>query len=207
MEERERDDGSVLNDNVSAHAASFVSSASTETSAAQHNIDLLFDQEAASWEPVRPPEVLGEFLDSRYMLPLLLPSDPVLLSATPKMPASWQNEDAANGILDGRSVSQASKRGFGSLPWRMTTKRLRETSLDILQWVDGVGSHARWTRPVPMDEREDDEDDSEMFPPHPIGSGDEQKSEIATEVHQTTPLTQKPSIRTKGRASTLDGAP
>jgi hypothetical protein len=128
MEERERDDASVLNDNVSAHAASFVSSASTEASAAQHNIDLLFDQDAASWEPVRPPEVLGEFLDSRYMLPLLLPSDPVLLSATPKMPASWQNENVTNGIPDSRSASQASKRGFGSIPWRITTKRLRETS-------------------------------------------------------------------------------
>jgi hypothetical protein len=202
MEERERDDGSVLNDNVSAHAASFVSSASTDASSAQHDIDLLFDQDAASWEPVRPPEVLGEFLDSRYMLPLLLPSDPVFLSATPKMPASWQNDNAANGILDG----QASKRGFGSIPWRITTKRLRETSLDILQWVDGAGSHARWTRPVHMEECEEDEYDSEMFPPHPIGSGDEQASEIAVEVHRTTPLTRRPSIRTKGRAS-IDGAP
>ncbi|SRR6266702_990124 len=201
MEDHERDDASILNDNVSAHAASFVSSGSTEASAAQHNIDLLFDQDAASWEPVRPPEVLGEFLDSRYMLPLLLPSDPVLLSATPKLPALWQNENVANGILDGRSVSRASKRGFGSIPWRITTKRLRETSLDILQWVDGVGSHARWTRPVHMEGREEDEYDSEMFPPNPIGSGDEQESEIAAEVHRTTPLTRRPSIRTKGRAS------
>ena len=202
MEEREHDDGSVLNDNVSAHAASFVSSASTEASAAQHNIDLLFDQDAASWEPVRPPEVLGEFLDSRYMLPLLLPSDPVFLSATPKMPTSWQNEKAANGIPDG----QTTKRGFGSIPWRITTKRLRETSLDILQWVDGVGSHARWTRPVHMEGRED-EYDSEMFPSQPIGSGDEQESEIAIEIPPTTPLTQRPSIRMKGRASSMDGAP
>lgn len=205
MEERERDDASILNDNISAHAASFASSVSTEASAAQHNIDLLFDQGAASWEPVRPPEVLGEFLDSRYMLPLLLPSDPVFLSATPTMPALWQNENVANGILDGRSVSRASKRGFGSIPWRITTKHLRETSLDILQWVDGAGSHARWTRPVHMEEREEDEYDSEIFPPHPIVSGDEQESEIAVEVPRTTPLTQRPSTRTKGRASTVDG--
>jgi hypothetical protein len=194
MGEHERDDASDLNDNASAHAASFVSSASTEAS---HNIDLLFDQDVASWEPVRPPEVLGEFLDSRYMLPLLLPSDPVLLSATPKMPASWQNETVTNGITDSRSASQASRRGFGSIPWRITTKRLRETSMDILQWVDGVGSHARWTRPVLMEDREEDEDEN-----HPIGSGEEQEeSEIAIEVHQTTPLTRRPSTRTKGRAS------
>ena len=192
MEEREHDDASVSNDNVSAHAASFVSSASTEGSAA-HNIDLLFDQDVVSWEPVRPPEVLGEFLDSRYMLPFLLPSDPVLLSATPRMPASWQNESVTNGIPDSQS---ASKRGFGSIPWRITTKRLRETSMDILQWVDGVGSHARWTRPVHMEGREGDEYENDS-----IGSGDEQESEIAVEVHQTTPLTRRPSARTKGRAS------
>ena len=191
MEERERDDASVSNDNVSAHAASFVSSTSTEASA-QHNIDLLFDQDAASWEPVRPPEVLGEFLDSRYMLPLLLPSDPVLLSATPKMPASWQNENVTNGIPESRSTSQASKRSFGSIPWRITTKSLRETSLDILQWVDGVGSHARWTRLVHAEDEYDN---------HPIGSDDEQESEIAVEIQPTTPLTQRPTIRTKGRAS------
>ena len=196
MDEREHDDASVSNDNVSAHAASFVSSASTEATAAQHNIDLLFDQDVASWEPVRPPEVLGEFLDSRYMLPLLLPSDPVLLSATPKMPASWQNENVANGTPDSRSASQASKRGFGSIPWRITTKSLRETSLDILQWVDGVGSQARWARLVLTEEREEDECDS-----HPICSGDEQESAIAVEVNPTTPLTQRSSIRTKGRAS------
>jgi len=197
MEEHEQhDDGSVSNDNVSAHAASFVSSTSTEASAAQHNIDLLFDQDVASWEPVRPPEVLGEFLDSRYMLPLLLPSDPVLLSATPKMPPSWQNESVANETPDSRSASQAGKRGFGSIPWRITTKSLRETSLDILQWVDGVGSHARWARPIHIEGREEDGYDS-----HPIDSGDEQESEIAVEVHPTTPLTRRPSIRTKGRAS------
>src|SRR6267378_3243232 len=127
MEDPERDDASIFNDSISAHAASLTSSASTEASAAQHNIDLLFGEDATSWEPVRPPEVLGEFLDSRYMLPLLLPSDPVLLSAMPTMPALWQNESATDGVLDGRSVSRDSKRGFGSLPWRITTKRLRET--------------------------------------------------------------------------------
>ncbi|KAI9512817.1 DIL domain-containing protein [Russula earlei] len=203
MEDRERDDSSsIFNDNVSAHAVSSTGSVSTETST-QHNIDLLFDREedAASWEPPRPPEVLGEFLDSRYMLPLLLPSDPVMLSATPKMPAFWRNDDAANEITDSRCASRTSKRSTGSIPWRITTKRLRNISLDILQWVDGAGSHARWARQVDMEE---DEFDGEKPPLYRAGSKDESESDVASSsvIQRTTPITQKLSPRTKGMAST-----
>jgi len=209
MEDYDRDDASsILTDNVSARAVSSAGSVSTEASNISHNIDLLFDQEqdAASWEPVRPPEVLGELLDSRYMLPLLLPSDPVMLSATPKMPSFWWDEDVANGISDSRSASRASKRSAESLPWRTTTKRLRDTSLDVLQWVDGVGSHARWARQVDMQVQEEDEYKDEKSP---LGS-DAQESDIAptSAVRRVTPLTRKPSLRSKGRASTpVDGGP
>jgi hypothetical protein len=209
MEDYERDDASsILTDNVSARAVSSAGSVSTESSNISHNIDLLFDQEqdAASWEPVRPPEVLGELLDSRYMLPLLLPSDPVMLSATPKMPSFWWDEDVANGISDSRSASRASKRSAESLPWRTTTKRLRDTSLDVLQWVDGVGSHARWARQVDMRVQEEDESRDEKSP---LGS-DAQESDVAptSAVRRITPLTRKPSLRSKGRASTpVDGGP
>ncbi|KAH9968881.1 DIL domain-containing protein [Russula dissimulans] len=205
MEERERDDSSsIFNDNVSARALSSAGSVSTESSTTQHNIDILFDreQDAASWEPARPPEVLGEFLDSRYMLPLLLPSDPVMLSATPTMPAFWRNEDAANGITDSRCASRASKRSAGSMPWRITTKTLRDTSLDILQWVDGAGSHARWARQVDMEGREEEEYDGEEPPRYNVGSGDDPESASTSGVPRATPLTRKPSVRTKGRAST-----
>src|SRR6266850_181166 len=209
MEDYDRDDASsILTDNVSARAVSSAGSVSTEASNISHNIDLLFDQEqdAASWEPVRPPEVLGELLDSRYMLPLLLPSDPVMLSATPKMPSFWWDGDVANGISDSRSASRASKRSAESLPWRTTTKRLRDTSLDVLQWVDGVGSHARWARQVDMQVQEEDEYKDEKSP---LGS-DAQESDIAptSAVRRVTPLTRKPSLRSKGRASTpVDGGP
>ena len=200
MEDRERDDtSSILNDNVSARAVSSAGSISTEASSMLHNIDLLFDQEqdAASWEPVRPPEVLGEFLDSRYMLPLLLPSDPVMLSAAPKMPAFWRNEGVANGISDSRCASHTSRRSAGSLPWRISAKRLRDTSLDILRWVDGAGSHARWARSADVEEREYDGGVS------PLGSEDERESDmVATPaVRRVTPLTRRPSLRSKGRAS------
>jgi hypothetical protein len=210
MEDRERDDtSSILNDNVSARAVSSVGSFSTETSTIQHNIDLLFDQEqdAASWEPVRPPEVLGEFLDSRYMLPLLLPSDPVMLSAAPKMPAFWWNEDVTNGISDSRCASRASKRSAGSLPWRISTKRLRDTSLSVLRWVDGAGSHARWARSADVDGREEHEYDGEVPPspsPYPLGSEEDRENDVAAPsvVRRVTPLTRRPSLRSKGRAST-----
>ena len=209
MEERERDDtSSIINDNVSARAVSSAGSFSTEASNTQHNIDLLFDQEqdAASWEPVRPPEVLGEFLDSRYMLPLLLPSDPVMLSATPELPALWRNEGDANGISDSRCASRASKRSAGSLPWRISTKRLRDTSLGILRWVDGAGSHARWARGVDVEGREEYEFDSEVPSspsPYRVGSEDDRENGAVAPsgVRRVTPLTRRPSLRSKGRAS------
>ena len=207
MEDYERDDASsILTDNVSARAVSSAGSVSTEASNTSHNIDLLFDreQDAASWEPVRPPEVLGELLDSRYMLPLLLPSDPVMLSATPKMPSFWWDEDVANGISDSRSASRASKRSAESLPWQTMTKRLRDTGLNVLQWVDGAGSHTRWARQVDMQVQEEDEYRDEKSP---LGS-DAQESDIppTSAVRRVTPLTRKPSLRSKGRAS-IDGGP
>lgn len=207
MEDREHDDtSSILNDDISVRAVSSVGSVSTEASSLQHNIDLLFDQEqdGASWEPVRPPEVLGEFLDSRYMLPLLLPSDPVMLSAAPRMPAFWRNEDVSNGISDSRCVSRTGKRSAGSLPWRISTKRLRDTSLGILRWVDGAGSHTRWAWSADVEGREEYECDGEEAPsPSPcfVGSeGDEVAAPSA--VRRVTPLTRRPSLRSKGRAST-----
>jgi hypothetical protein len=211
MEERERDDASsILNDNVSLHAFS-TSSASTEVFSAQHNIDLLFDREedTTSWEPVRPPEVLGEFLDSPYMLPLLLPSDPVMLSAMPKMPAFWQNENIANGMSDSRCPSRASKRSAGSIPWLIMTKRLRDTSLSILRWVDGAGSYARWVHPINLEVPEEEEYDGETLPSNPIDLDSGQEIDVSpSSDRRVTPLTRRPSLRTKGRASTpVDRAP
>jgi hypothetical protein len=202
----ERDDASsIFNDNNSTHAVS-TSSASTEVFSEQHNIDLLFNQEeeATSWEPVRPSEVLGEFLDSPYMLPLLLPSDPVMLSAMPKMPGFWQNESVPNGISDSRCTSRTSKRSAGSIPWRIMTKRLRDTSLDILRWVDGAGSYARWIHRINLEGPEEEEYDGGMLPSNPIGSGDDQENDVSAsaDVRRVAPLTRGPSLRTKGRAST-----
>ena len=72
MGERERE--RELEDSMASEAASL--NASSETFAAQHSIDNLFDRShsQSEWEPAKAPQVLGELLDSRHMLPLFLPS-------------------------------------------------------------------------------------------------------------------------------------
>ncbi|KAI0068436.1 hypothetical protein BV25DRAFT_1875981 [Artomyces pyxidatus] len=204
--DRERDDvSSILND-TGSHAPS---SNSSEISAAQRNIDLLFDreQDVTPWEPAKSPEVLGEFLDSRYMLPLLLPSDPRMLAASPKTPQLWHGEKPGGAPIsgDGRSISRASRRSSGSIPWQTTTKRLREVGLETLQWVDGVSSTARWTRPVEADEQEDDDEEQEYD--LPVYSADDSNLQegglsVSVELKRVTPLTQRPSqLRSKNKSS------
>ncbi|TFY83995.1 hypothetical protein EWM64_g5 [Hericium alpestre] len=202
--EREREELASLAGDTGSYNAPSISSSSTETSIAQRNIDLLFDrdQDASSWEPAKSPEVLGEFLDSRYMLPLLLPSDPRMLSAAPKRPSLGEDEKRHSGTLsvlngDVRSSSRASRRRHGTMPWQTKTKRLRDVGLETLQWVDGIGSASRWTRPVEPDENEEDEEDIAAS-----YSSDDPRSEdgdltITTQLRRITPLTQKPSLRSK----------
>src|SRR6201999_1859458 len=108
--EREKDEvASFLYENSGQNKLTpSTSSVSSETYVTQQNIDLLFehDADAPTWEPAKPPDVLGEFLDSRHMLPLLLPSDPRLLSASPKKPHFWTEIPPQNE----RSVSRSSRR-------------------------------------------------------------------------------------------------
>jgi len=75
------------------------SNSSTAEFIAQQAIDNLFDRtfEKAEWQPAKSPEVLGELLDSRYMLPLLLPSDPAHLGALPILPKQ-RNDKRESGL-------------------------------------------------------------------------------------------------------------
>ncbi|KAI0053337.1 hypothetical protein FA95DRAFT_1579463 [Auriscalpium vulgare] len=197
--DREREDASSIMNDTSSYKTS--SSTSTEVYSAQRNIDLLFDrdQDATPWEPAKPPEVLGEFLDSRHMLPLLLPSDPRMLSASPKRPPIWHDDKHNSGSMsaDFRSASRSSRRSSGSIPWQSATKRLREVGLETLQWVDGIGSAARWTRPVEPEGPEDEDDEPVTYVPD--DSGEREGLVIETNVRRVTPLTQKPPLRNKGR--------
>ncbi|KAG6912037.1 hypothetical protein DXG01_000285 [Tephrocybe rancida] len=158
-----------------------------------HNVDVLFGthEETQSWEPTKPPSALGELLDSRYMLPLLFPSDPRMLAALPQKHffSDEEKRDKRN-----TKIVESTR----AAPWRFRNKKLREVGVGALQWVDGFRSAARWVRPINLDDEEDS--------PHPPAyTSDDTLAEeqpilgIDTDV---TPLTRQPSTSVrKGRHS------
>ncbi|EIW64338.1 uncharacterized protein TRAVEDRAFT_68170 [Trametes versicolor FP-101664 SS1] len=214
--ERERDESVSVSASPSLHevpiASDQSSSISQEGSAAQRSIDALFDrtQEKLLWEPAKAPDPLGELLDSRFMLPLLLPSDPRMLGALPTKPPSLDDEKRAGVRLsmDGssRSESRASFGNRGAMGWRFS-KQLRDIGPTTLQYVDGSRAAARWTRPV---ELEPEEDEGDKPPPaYASDDPDEETGElkIDTETVHLTALTRAPSGRSRGRASVANGTP
>lgn len=170
----------------------------SEVSSARRGIDALFDrtQEKSLWEPARASEPLGELLDSRHMLPIVLPSDPRLLGALPaqRHPPEEDKRHRVNLSVDdpSRSASRASFGSRGAMAWRLDCRRLREVGMGTLQCIDGTGS-ARWNRLVEFDEAEADD-------APPPSSDDDPDSEAERHAH-LTPLTRKPSTRSRGRAS------
>jgi len=185
MNEREDHEESASSAVVDASdASSRTPSISTmsEQSFAQHSIDLLFsrDSEHDEWTAPRPPEALGELRDSRYMLPLVFPSDPHFLSAVAsgeKRPAKREsllltpNGNGVGGtfafrekVRKERSSSRASSRRKGTMTWKLMGRKLRMTSIETLEWVDGVRGQGRWNgvenrRSHFVDNSDDDEDD------------------------------------------------
>lgn len=148
---------------------SFSSSASPtnspETQNPRQSIDILFDKlkDKSLWEPIKPPQPLGELLDSRYMIPLLFPTDPRMLGAFPKHLGSTQigngngskthSDDTASSrqsfesqrsSRSGRSQDMAD--GIMSCRWR--NKKIREVGMSTLQKIDGTVSAARWGKIV-----------------------------------------------------------
>ncbi|KAG6828707.1 hypothetical protein H0H92_007015 [Tricholoma furcatifolium] len=150
-----------------------------------HNIDMLFGtpEEAQSWEPIKAPPTLGELLDSRFMLPLLFPSDPRLLAAVPRR-GPFRHEDKNSAV---RYVA-----------WRFRNKKLREVDVGALRWVDGVRSAARWAMTIAQN-------DDDAFPPaYTANEGDDDQDPDSRTDLQATPLTRQPSAR-KGRYSNIIG--
>ena len=186
-------------------------SVSSELNAAQRSIDALLDreQDAPVWEPAKPPEVLGEFLDSRHMLPLLLPSDPRMLSAAPKRPSLWKNVGSGPsqqiGTGDyGRSASRTSRRNADSIPWYISSRRLRRVGLETLRWVDGIDSVSRWSRPWHMGEIGDDSyEDAPAPPPFKPSHSLHASDTSSVEMPWVSSLTEKPSLHTRGRSGTV----
>ncbi|TFL06741.1 DIL domain-containing protein [Pterulicium gracile] len=207
MGEREREreesgDTSSVMHSESVQGDLSASSSFQESTAAQQGIDLLFDreQDGSAWEPVQPPQVLGELLDSRYMLPLAFPSDSRLLAALPVSDLLAQDDPLKTATPDFRSFSRASSRIRGAMSWKSRTKRVREISAGALKWVDGAASASRWERQLPPDDEDEQEDDARALEsPDDYESGEGlQRPEI---IDRSAPLTRKPSARTKTRAS------
>ncbi|KNZ78519.1 Dilute domain-containing protein C25B8.08 [Termitomyces sp. J132] len=170
---------------------------SSDTSS-PHNINILFGthEEIQSWEPTRPPPTLGELLESRYMLPLLLPSDPRMLAALPQKPSKAEKREKKDAGLAGRAHS---------VTWKFRNKKLRDVDVGALQWIDGVRSAARWARPITLDE---DEDGGQPPAYNSSGTSDTCLKEEPTATIDThdTPLTMQPSVRKGlGRHSSITG--
>lgn len=197
MDDRDRDEtdslSSYINDSTSNtyRQTPSISTHSSDHVNNQHNIDILFgnQQEVLTWEPIKPPPALGELLDSRYMLPLLFPSDPRMLTALPGK--IWPET-----TLDEERISH---QNHNATSWRFRNRKVREVGVGTLQWVDGAHSAARWGRSIELGE----EDDNNSQGPPSYMSGDlimDEASELKHITH-VTPLTRKPSGRSKGRQS------
>lgn len=148
----------------SASGSSIAASVSSDNETAQHHIDMLFDRahEKSAWEPVKSPAVLGELMDSRYMLPLLFPSDPRLLATSPEKVHS--RTEAKRGSFQlapetGRSASRASAGNRGAMAWKSKARRIRQVPAEVLQWVDGTPSASRWGKTVSLDANDDHSED------------------------------------------------
>ncbi|THV07697.1 hypothetical protein K435DRAFT_825490 [Dendrothele bispora CBS 962.96] len=200
MGDRERDrEGSVSSFATDSHdnsgqASNMSVSSSSELAAAQESIDLLFERgtDKSSWEPAQPPKVLGELLDSRYMLPLVFPSNPRMLGASPGN-SMRDDDDRRSNASDSRSASRSS---VGAMSWRAKNRKLRSLGSSALKWVDGAASASRWGRPV-VDEDEAGDQAGEEKEARNL---EEPVGELRVDTN-LTPLTRKRSTKGKGRPS------
>lgn len=169
--------------------------------AAQRSVDMLFDrlQGKSSWEPAKPPEALGEFLDSRHMLPVFFPSDPRMLAALPgKLPkSSGETKHASKGSLSSE-VAPASAGSRGPLDWTVGGKKVRKVGVGLLAWVDGVAYTTRWTRPAEVDP----DDEVERIHDSPGPEDLSLNPNAPATLESITPLTRRKSSR-RGRSSMI----
>ena len=177
------------------------------TTSPQQSIDILFDRslDKSTWEPVRPPQVLGELLDSRHMLPLLFPSDPRLLAALPG--EIIHPEDAKRTSLRTPKSDSDKSSSHTNTPepfsWRSRNRNVRKIGIEILQWVDGVRSASRWGGSLLHDFEVGNEEDHSTYPTE---EPEDDEPTIRINAH-IAPLTRKPSGRAKGRLSMSETTP
>lgn len=198
----ERDRDSLMSSEDDAPPSLPSSESISDTLAAQKSVDMLFDrlQGKSSWEPAKPPEALGEFLDSRHMLPLFFPSDPRMLAALPgKLPKTvgeFEPNDKSSGSGEAAPASVGSR---GPVDWTVDGKKVRDVGIGMLAWVDGVAYTSRWTKPPgiePDDEIERMQDSPEPWEDHTLNPN------TPAPLGSITPLTRRKSSR-RGRSSML----
>lgn len=145
-------------------------------------------------------------MDSRYMMPLLFPSDPRLLSALPGKKAMLDDRERVS--MQTLSSSSDTSSGHGHvhapstpLPWVSKNRKIRKVTVGTLQWVDGIRSASRWGRPVAHDY--EPEDEAEPSSPEDVNDPD---PTISMNTH-ITHLTRKPSGRAKARPGAGETTP
>ncbi|OJA16275.1 hypothetical protein AZE42_00123 [Rhizopogon vesiculosus] len=202
MDERERE--RELEDGMASEANAPSINASLETSAAQNSIDMLFDRSRSQseWESAKPLQVLGELLDSRHMLPLFLPSDPRMLSATPAKQAvtGFGDQENTRPFTNTRSSSRTSTVDGGAMKWRCRSRSVRNVKFETLRWVDRFRTKPQ-TLPLRVLEEEYEEN-----PSTPLSDdvGDLRiNTDVPFAVSHGTPLTKRPSARSRGRLSLI----
>jgi hypothetical protein len=152
LDERERDDSESSFQDTSDEQDTSIFTSSSDTNLGQGSIDVLFDRVNGKrdWEPSKPPQVLGELLDSRFMLPLLLPSDPRLLSAVPGKLPDVEPIDPRSPVLSpvlDAAPPAAALQDPSVLSWRPRGNGLRSVDPSILHFVDGSRRRPRqWTQ-------------------------------------------------------------
>ncbi|KAG8931066.1 hypothetical protein FRC01_001883 [Tulasnella sp. 417] len=130
--ERQREQDEELPSSGSEEAVNDAASRSSDSKTRERDemqrlIDNLFDPEhpKTDWTAPKPPEALGELMNSRYMIPLIFPSDPALIAASTSRdalhpPAIYTAGMDSTTILPVTPVP-AGKSGAGSLAMLRTT--------------------------------------------------------------------------------------
>ncbi|EKM83522.1 hypothetical protein AGABI1DRAFT_117026 [Agaricus bisporus var. burnettii JB137-S8] len=192
------------------------------------NIDILFDKtkDTSRWEPIKPPQPLGELLDSRYMIPLLFPSDPRMLAALPRKLANSDTKSIESQVSSSL-LSQQEGGNDGIMAWRCCNRKIRDVGVGALQRIDGAVSAARWGKAVDPRFTDDDEEeqvgnDSDMsfgsakkkklrlsLSEYDLRKAGEGEEPLRVQTTHLTPISRKPSTHTGGRKgrTSLDSTP
>lgn len=117
-------------------------------------IETLFDGSVslADWIPETGPEALGELLDSRFMLPFLIPQDVDMLLARPPADAAFRNLMTEkpllpDGSIPSRPLSIASFSSTKPLSWEAPTyKQISRLPDDFFAWMKQRQHAAQITR-------------------------------------------------------------